>query len=108
MVTDPSSNLPFGELLRRLRVAAGLTQEALAERAGLSARGVSDLERGVRSAPRRDTLRLLIEALALGPANEAELVTAARRSAMAAARPRMAPRRSAPTSSRFPGAELSL
>ena len=39
---------PFGELLRRLRVAAGLTQEALAERAGLSARGLSDLERGVR------------------------------------------------------------
>ena len=35
----------FGELLRRYRVAAGLTQEALAERAGISTRGVSDLER---------------------------------------------------------------
>ena len=35
----------FGALLRRLRLAAGLTQEALAERAGVSAKAVSDLER---------------------------------------------------------------
>jgi transcriptional regulator with XRE-family HTH domain len=38
----------FGALLRRYREEAGLTQEALAERAGLSARGISDLERGIR------------------------------------------------------------
>ena len=43
----------FGDLLRRYRVAAGLTQEELAERASLSARGISDLERGARSAPQR-------------------------------------------------------
>src|SRR3954453_13592301 len=78
MATDPSSNLPFGELLRRLRVAGGLTQEALAERAGLSARGLSDLERGVRAAPRRDTLRLLQDALALEPGDRATLAHAAR------------------------------
>ena len=35
-------------LLRRYREAAGLTQETLAQRAGLSARGISDLERGAR------------------------------------------------------------
>ena len=35
----------FGALLKRQRLAAGLTQEALAERAGLSAKAVSDLER---------------------------------------------------------------
>ncbi len=46
MATD--GPLPFGDLLRRLRLAAGLSQEALAERAGLSARGISDLERGAR------------------------------------------------------------
>ena len=46
----------FAELLRRARRAAGLSQEELAERAGLSARGISDLERGVNRAPRRDTL----------------------------------------------------
>ncbi len=57
-----------GELLRRARRAAGLTQEALAERAGLSMRGISDLERGVIRAPHRDTLELLAEALDLPPA----------------------------------------
>ena len=41
----------FGQLLKRYRTAAGLTQEALAERAGLSARGISDMERGLRRAP---------------------------------------------------------
>ena len=70
----------FGDLLRRHRVAAGLTQEALAERAGLSARGISDLERGARELPRKDTLRLLLQALALAPADRAALVAAARRS----------------------------
>ncbi|HZS87697.1 MAG TPA: helix-turn-helix domain-containing protein [Chloroflexota bacterium] len=49
--TDPA--MPFGALLRRLRVLAGLTQEQLAERAGLSARAVGDLERD--GARRRST-----------------------------------------------------
>jgi predicted ATPase/transcriptional regulator with XRE-family HTH domain len=71
----------FGDLLRRYRVAAGLTQEALADRAGMSARGVSDLERGVHGLPRKDTLRLLLDALALAPAERATLAAAARRPA---------------------------
>ena len=54
----------FAVLLRRYR--AGLTQEELAERAGLSVRAVSDLERGVRRAPYKETVRLLAEALGLG------------------------------------------
>lgn len=45
MPTEPQAT--FGNLLRRARRSAGLTQEALAERAGLSARAISDLERGV-------------------------------------------------------------
>ena len=53
----------FGALLRRHRLAAGLSQEALAERAGLSVRGLSDLERGVRQAPHPDTVRRLVQAL---------------------------------------------
>jgi predicted ATPase/transcriptional regulator with XRE-family HTH domain len=53
----------FGEVLRRVRITAGLTQEALAERAGLSARGISDLERGVNRTPRKDTISLLMGAL---------------------------------------------
>src|SRR5215204_5570393 len=69
----------FGDLLRRYRVAAGLTQEALAERAGVSTRGVSDLERGAHGLPRKDTLQLLLDALALSAADRAALVAAARR-----------------------------
>src|ERR687894_1764612 len=69
----------FGGLLRRFRVAAGLTQDELAERAGVSTRGISDLERGAHGLPRRDTLQLLLDALALSPANRATLVSAARR-----------------------------
>jgi predicted ATPase/DNA-binding XRE family transcriptional regulator len=68
----------FGELLRRLRVRAALSQEALAERAGLSARGISDLERSVRRAPHLHTVRLLAEALALGTDERDGLLTAAR------------------------------
>ena len=55
----------FGQVLRRYRVAAGLSQEALAERAGLSLRGVSDLERGLSRAPRLHTLGRLMDALGL-------------------------------------------
>ena len=45
----------FGGLLRGLRKGAGLTQEELAEAAGLSLRAVSDLERGVASTPQKET-----------------------------------------------------
>jgi transcriptional regulator with XRE-family HTH domain len=54
METAPSPG--FGTLLRRYRQAAGLSQEELAERAGLSARTVGDLQRGVSHGPRKDTL----------------------------------------------------
>ena len=55
----------FGDVLRRYRIAAGLTQEALAERAALSARGISDLERAARTHPYPATVRRLAEALGL-------------------------------------------
>jgi transcriptional regulator with XRE-family HTH domain len=58
----------FGDLLRRLRSAAALSQEALAERAGLSRSGISDLERGARQVPRLETVRTLADALALSDA----------------------------------------
>src|SRR5260370_31030180 len=59
----------FGELLRRLRYEAGLTQEGLAEAASLSPRSVSDLERGVTLTARKEPARLLADALDLmGPA----------------------------------------
>jgi predicted ATPase/transcriptional regulator with XRE-family HTH domain len=68
----------LGPLLRRLRLAAGLSQEALAERAGLSAKAVAQLETGKRTAPRAETLGLLAGALALGPEERSALAAAAR------------------------------
>ncbi len=55
----------FADLLRRLRTEASLSQEDLAEAAGLSSRSISDLERGVHPTSRRDTARLLADALHL-------------------------------------------
>src|SRR5215217_325637 len=73
----------FGDLLRQMRSAAALSQEALAERSGLSKRGISDLERGARLAPRLETVRLLADALALGDADRQALLVAARPEASA-------------------------
>jgi len=69
----------FGELLRRYRVAAGLSQEALAEAAGLSPRAISALERGERRAPQQETVRLLADALALAGEDRALLEQAVTR-----------------------------
>jgi tetratricopeptide (TPR) repeat protein/transcriptional regulator with XRE-family HTH domain len=68
----------LGELLREFRIAANLTQGALAEKAGLSEQGVSLLERGTRRRPRLSTVHALAEALALDPADEELLSQAAR------------------------------
>src|SRR5690349_15279579 len=71
----------FGTLLQRYRAAAGLTQEELAERSGVSARTVSDLERGLKRTPRPDTLRLLAAALGLVAGERAAFTAAAHPSA---------------------------
>src|SRR5687768_9196701 len=71
----------FGDHLRRHRIAAALSQEALAERAGISTRAVSDLERGVKTRPHLETVRLLADALALNSSERASLAAAARPSA---------------------------
>ncbi len=68
---------PLGGLLRRLRLEAGFSQEQLAERSGLSARAVSDLERGLRSQPRPDTLRMLANGLGLDETARKALLQAA-------------------------------
>src|SRR5947207_15303297 len=73
-----TSSATFGALLRYHRLATGLTQEALAERAGLSARGIQDLERGVRLVPRADTVLMLADALQLQGEARAALIAAAR------------------------------
>ena len=70
--------LSFAGLLRRLRDDAGLTQEELAEAASLSARSVSDLERGVNLTARHETARLLAGALGLTGPQRALFEAAAR------------------------------
>jgi predicted ATPase/DNA-binding CsgD family transcriptional regulator/transcriptional regulator with XRE-family HTH domain len=67
MTTEPPET--FGDLLRHARRNAGLTQETLAERAGVSTRSISSLERGINRSPRLDTFDLLAKALDLSPAD---------------------------------------
>jgi transcriptional regulator with XRE-family HTH domain len=70
----------FGQLLRRYRTTAGMTQEELAERAELSPRGLAYLEAGTRS-PHRATIRRLAEALRLDGEGRVALEAAARQPA---------------------------
>jgi predicted ATPase/DNA-binding XRE family transcriptional regulator len=89
----------FGEQLRRLREAAGLTQEALAERAGLTGKAVGALERGKRQYPYPHTVRALADALGLDDAEHAALIAARpRRDRSAEASPRPAPLPKSPAS----------
>jgi predicted ATPase/transcriptional regulator with XRE-family HTH domain len=55
----------LGASLKKLRLSAGMTQEELAERAGISARSVSDVERGLRNVVHHDTALRLASALGL-------------------------------------------
>ena len=73
------SRSSFGVLLRACRHRANLSQEELAARAGLSERAVRDLEAGRVRSPRRDTARLLADALQLtGPQRDSWMAAARR------------------------------
>jgi transcriptional regulator with XRE-family HTH domain len=65
----------FGARLRQRREAAGLTQEELASRVGLSSNAVSSLERGTRKHPH--TVRSLADALGLSEDERASFLAAA-------------------------------
>jgi tetratricopeptide (TPR) repeat protein/transcriptional regulator with XRE-family HTH domain len=69
----------FGALLRGYRVAAGLSQQELAEKSGLTSRTVSGLERGRTRAPYRNSLYRLADALDLRDQARAEFIAAASR-----------------------------
>ena len=66
----------FGPRLRQLRERAGLSQEELAERAGLTANAISALERGERRRPYPHTVQLLAQALSLDLADRDVLIAA--------------------------------
>ncbi|WXH37550.1 helix-turn-helix domain-containing protein [Streptomyces netropsis] len=67
----------FSALLKRLRHDAGMTQETLAESAGVGVRTIRGLETGERTDPRVTTVRLLADALGLAPEDREELLAAA-------------------------------
>ena len=75
-VTEPP--LSFAGLLRQFRSEVRLTQEELAEAAGLSPRSVSDLERGINRTARKDTAVMLADALSLNGQVRVLFVAAAR------------------------------
>jgi predicted ATPase/class 3 adenylate cyclase len=88
LVTDLSEmNNALGASLKRLRLAAGLTQEELAERAGISARTVSDAERGLRALLHQGTARRLASALDLDDAQRREFQALARGPGLSPAEP---------------------
>lgn len=69
-------SVSFGEVLRRFREMAGLSQRTLASRAGLSEEFVSSLERGKRK-PRVESARRLAQALRVGDRERGALFAAA-------------------------------
>jgi len=62
------ANGEFGELLAGFRLSRGMSQDELADRSGLSVRGIRGLERGQVARPRWASVSLLADALALGDA----------------------------------------
>jgi transcriptional regulator with XRE-family HTH domain len=75
----PDAELEFAQLLRKARVEANLTQEELAERAGLSVDAVRRLESGTRRAPYPETVTRLAAALRLRPDQAERLAAIANR-----------------------------
>src|SRR5579875_2466749 len=76
MGDDARPGREFGRLLRGYRAAAGLTQEELAHRSGLSVRALSDMERGATAMPFARSGRLLADALRLDETDRARLLAA--------------------------------
>ena len=79
---DAGTESTFGDLLRRHRDSASLTQEALADLTGLTSQAIGLLERGERRRPHRYTVEKLADALGLTGQDLARFETAARRSSM--------------------------
>src|SRR6266849_8693399 len=112
MLTTSAPSTTFGALLRHHRQVAGLTQQQLAERAGMSVHGVQKLERGATH-PYRDTAQRLIAALQLEAEDkssfEAAVAPVRRHSATPAAEPPVGGRHNLPLSTtRLIGRETAI
>ncbi|MEV6286533.1 tetratricopeptide repeat protein [Kribbella sp. NPDC051770] len=93
----------LADLLRHFRKVSGMTQEALAEQAGLSNQAIGALEGGRRRYPRPDTLKRLAAALELGPEDHRKLTEAARRPGTGEATKDSVPRQLPPPVDHFVG-----
>jgi predicted ATPase/DNA-binding XRE family transcriptional regulator len=78
---NAGEHLIFGDLLRQHRNAAGLTQEDLAERSGLSVDTISLLERGEHRRPHRYTMQSLADALGLSQSDRIRFESSAHKPA---------------------------
>ena len=96
----------FGNMLRRHRRAAGLSLADLAERSGVSARAIADIERGKTQRAHMDTVALLANELQLTDANRAKFMAAARGPVATAGEDRAAP--AGPPSGDDPAAWLAF
>ncbi len=76
-MTHSQDGARFGELLRSLRIGAGLSQEELARRSGLAERTIARLEQGHSQRPHPESARRLAQALDLTDAERAELMACA-------------------------------
>lgn len=65
--------MTFGARLLRHRKNAGLSQEELSERSGVSVRAISDMERGRARSPQRRTTEALLDALGLDERSREEM-----------------------------------
>src|SRR5579871_146038 len=78
-MNDETPSITFAARLKAARRAAGLTQEELAARAGVSVRTISALENGGKHTPYKETARLLAGALHLSVEDQRAFLAAARR-----------------------------
>jgi transcriptional regulator with XRE-family HTH domain len=69
--TDSRGGIEFARLLAGFRLERGFSQERLADRSGMSVRAIRDLERGQVDRPRRSSIAMLADALALTDAERA-------------------------------------
>lgn len=79
MESEEPQDDSFGDLLRMYRRRSGLSQMELAEKARISSRAISDLERGVRSRAYHPTVDALAGALSLGEEERQRFTSAVRR-----------------------------
>jgi predicted ATPase/DNA-binding XRE family transcriptional regulator len=98
----------FGQQLRRFRLRAGLSQAALAERAGVAAAAVAALERGLRRTPYPQTLGALADALGLSPEDRADFAAAGTRPARPGGQASMLRERAAEHAAQLPAWLTSL